>query len=82
MKSGDAQVRIAGLRLADNRLTAKPAAHAPLAAAVQAGSVNVVEPPDAIPTSGCPAGTTGSNVHSSAETCTLVVLQSPAETTT
>src|SRR6188768_1523711 len=32
LKSGDAQVRIAGLRLADARLSAQPAAHAPVAA--------------------------------------------------
>jgi glucose/arabinose dehydrogenase len=36
LKSSDAQVRIAGLRLAEAPLMAKPAAHAPLAAAVRA----------------------------------------------
>jgi len=36
LKSGDPQVRIAGLRLADARLVDQPAAHAPLVAAMRA----------------------------------------------
>jgi cytochrome c5 len=36
LKSSDAQVRIAGLRLADARLLGQPTAHAPLAAAMRA----------------------------------------------
>jgi glucose/arabinose dehydrogenase len=36
LKSGDPQLRIAGLRLAEAPLIAKPAAHAPLAAAMRA----------------------------------------------
>jgi len=36
LKSGDPQVRVAGLRLADARLVAQPGAHAALAAAVRA----------------------------------------------
>ncbi len=36
LKAGDPQVRITGLRLADDRLVAHPASHAPLAAAMRA----------------------------------------------